>query len=294
MAGMAENTLRYAAPLMTAKTVFITGTSSGIGLATARHFAEEGWNVVATMRDPAAQDHLKAAENLLVTALDVTQPASIAAALEAAIARFGKIDVVVNNAGYGQYGLFEAISAEKIQAEFDVNVFGMMNVTRAVLPHLRANKAGIIINLSSGAGVYTLPMISAYCASKFALEGFSEALAYELASQNIIVKIVEPHGGVTDTAFNERAARDNAVDPTLVDYEPFVAQTRKAFAGMVAARSISAEDVAWTVYEAATDGSNLLRYLVGHDARNFIKAKRELDDQAYVEFLRSHFKDAGS
>ncbi len=141
MAGMSENGLRYAAPLMSTRTVFITGTSSGIGLATARHFAEEGWNVVATMREPATQDQLKTAENLLVTTLDVTKPASIKAAVEAAIARFGKIDVVVNNAGYGQYGLFEAISAEKIQAEFDVNVFGMMNVTRAVLPHLRANKA---------------------------------------------------------------------------------------------------------------------------------------------------------
>lgn len=278
---------------MTAKTVLITGTSSGIGLATARHFAEEGWNVVATMRDPAGQKNLAASDTLLLAALDVTDPLSIAKAIDAGITRFGRIDVVVNNAGFGQYGLFEAIPAEKIQAEFDVNVFGTMNVTRAILPHFRAAKAGIVINISSGSGIYTLPMISAYCASKFAIEGFSEALAYELASQNIIVKIVEPHGGVTDTAFNERAARDNAADPKLADYDLFVAQTRKAFAGMVAARSISAEDVAWTVFEAATDGSDLLRYLVGHDARNFIKAKRELDDQAYVEFLRSHFKDAG-
>lgn len=274
---------------MTSKTVLISGTSSGIGLATARHFAEEGWNVVATMRNPGAQ--LEASDSLLILALDVTDPGSIARAIATGIKRFGRIDVLVNNAGYGQYGLFEAIPAERIQAEFDVNVFGMMNVTRAMLPHFRANKSGTIINISSGAGIYTMPMISAYCASKFAVEGFSEALAFELAPQNILVKIVEPHGGVTDTAFNERAARDNAADPALTDYEPFVLQTRKAFAGMVAARSISAEDVAWTIFEAAIDGTDTLRYLVGHDARNFVKAKRELSDQEYVAFMRSHFKD---
>lgn len=280
--------------LMTSKTVLITGTSSGIGLATARHFAEEGWNVVATMRNPAAQKVLEPSDRLLVTGLDVTDPAGIAQAIDTGIARFGRIDVLVNNAGYGQYGLFEAIPAERIQAEFDVNVFGMMNVTRAMLPHFRANTQGMIINISSGAGLYTMPMISAYCASKFAVEGFSEALAFELAPQKILVKIIEPHGGVTDTAFNERAARDNAADPALTDYDPFVVQTRKAFAGMVAARSISADDVAWTIFEAATDGNDRLRYLVGHDARNFIKAKRELGDQEYVAFMRSHFKDASS
>ena len=275
---------------MTAKTVFITGASSGIGLATARHFAEEGWNVVATMRDAASQSTIDG--KVLTAALDVTDPASIARAVDAGVKQFGRIDVLINNAGYGQYGIFEAISPEKIHAQFDVNVFGVMNVTRGMLPHFREHQAGLIINISSGAGIYTLPMISVYCASKFAIEGFSEALAYELASQNIVVKIVEPHGGVTETAFNDRAARDNFIDPQLTDYEGFIADTRKAFAGMVAARSISAEDVAWVVFEAATDRSTQLRYLVGHDARNFIKAKRELSDQEYVDFMRSHFTAA--
>src|ERR1700680_1808212 len=114
----------------------------------------------------------------------------------AGVARFGRIDALVNNAGYGQYGIFEAIPREKILQQFDVNVFGVMDVIRAILPHFRANQAGSIVNVSSGAGLFTLPMISLYSASKFALEGFSEALAYELASQHIAVKIVEPHGGV--------------------------------------------------------------------------------------------------
>ncbi len=274
---------------MVPRTILITGCSSGIGLATAKHFASEGWNVVATMRAPD-QARLAPADNLIVLKLDVTQPASIDAALNAAIARFGRVDVLVNNAGYGQYGLFEAVTPTQIQAEFDVNVFGLMNVTRALLPHFRAHGGGLVINISSGAGIYTLPMISLYCASKFAVEGFSEALAFELASQNIIVKIVEPHGGVTETDFNTRAAKDNAVNPALADYEAFIARTRKAFEGMVAARSISAEDVAWTIMDAATDGLAQLRYIVGHDARNFIKAKRELGDQEYVDFMRAYFK----
>ena len=272
---------------MNSRTILITGASSGIGRATAKHFAAEGWNVIATLRDPSKCD--LNGDNVLVLALDVTEPASITRALDQAIARFRRIDVLVNNAGYGQYGIFEAVPPEKIQAEFDVNVFGLMNVTRAVLPHFRANGGGLVINVSSGAGLYTLPMISVYCASKFAVEGFSEALAYELASQNITVKIVEPHGGVTDTSFNTRAQRDNAVDPALADYAGFITQARSAFDSMVAARSISAEDVAWTIREAASDGSRQLRYLVGHDARNFIKAKRELSDQEYVDFMGSHF-----
>ena len=101
------------------------------------------------------------------------------------IARFGRIDALINNAGFGRYGLFEAIPREKIQEQFDVNVFGVMDVTRAILPHFRKNKGGMIVNVSSGAGIFTLPMISLYCATKYALEGFSESLAYELASQNI-------------------------------------------------------------------------------------------------------------
>jgi len=278
---------------MVSKTVLITGTSSGIGRAVAKHFAGEGCNVIATMRDPSKEKEL-AGPNVLVLALDVTDEASIAAAVKQGVARFGRIDVLVNNAGYGQYGLFEAMTPAQVQAQFDVNVFGVMNVTRAVLPHFRENKGGTIVNISSGAGIYTLPIMSVYCASKFAVEGFSESLAYELASQNISVKIVEPHGGVTETDFNARAARDNASpesegEPHLSDYDTFLTRTREAYAAMRAARSISAEDVAWVVFEAANDGTAQLRYLVGHDARNFVKAKRELPDQKYVEFMRSHF-----
>jgi NAD(P)-dependent dehydrogenase (short-subunit alcohol dehydrogenase family) len=271
------------------RTILITGASSGIGRASATLFASKGWNVVATMRDPVKGADLAGPRNVLVTRLDLQDRASIAPAVEAGIDRFGRIDTLVNNAGYGQYGLFEAISREQVQEQFDVNVFGVMDVTRAILPHFRANKGGHIVNVSSGAGLFTLPLISLYCASKFALEGFSEALSYELASQNIAVKLVTPHGGVTSTAFNQRTMQDRADDPSLKEYDDFVARTDQAFLSMITARSMSAEDVAQVIFTAVTDGTSRLRYLIGDDARGFVKARRELSEEDYIAFMRARF-----
>jgi NAD(P)-dependent dehydrogenase (short-subunit alcohol dehydrogenase family) len=272
------------------KTILITGCSSGIGQAAARLFAGHGWNVVATLRQPTAETELARLNNVLVTRLDVQDRDSIKPAIEAGIARFGRIDALINNAGFGQYGLFEAMPREKIQEQFDVNVFGVMDVTRAILPHFRRNQGGLIINISSGAGIFTLPMISLYCASKFALEGFSEALAFELASQHIIVKLVEPHGGVTRTRFSERTARDAAGNASLTDYDDFVARTQAAFANLTAARTTSADEVAKVIYHAATDGTDRLRYLVGDDSRGFIQARQQMSDQDYVNFMRARFQ----
>lgn len=275
------------------KTILITGASSGIGRASLALFASRGWNVVATMRRP---DTSLASSNVLVEKLDVQDADSIRHAVEAGIERFGAIDVLLNNAGYGQYGLFEALSREQIQTQFDVNVFGVMDVTRAVLPHFRERKSGLIVNVGSGAGIFTLPMISLYCASKFALEGFTEALSYELASHGIGVKLVDPHGGVTSTRFNERSAESAAVGDAngdaLKDYDAFVARTATAFASLAAASTITAEEVASVIYGAATDGSDRLRYLVGDDARGYVRARRTLDDQAYVDFMRARFPSA--
>ena len=272
------------------QTVLITGASSGIGRAAARIFAGRGWNVVATMRNPERDADLAGFKDVLVVRLDVEDRDSIQSAIAAGIERFDRIDALVNNAGYGQYGLFEALPREMIQRQFDVNVFGVMDVTRAILPHFRANRCGVILNVSSGAGLFTLPMISVYCASKFALEGFSEALSYELASQNITVKLVVPHGGVAATRFSERSAQDYVSDPALVDYDDFVACSNAAFAEMGAARTMDSADVAEVIFGAATDGTDRLRYLVGDDARGFVKARRGLDDADYVAFMRSHFR----
>lgn len=269
------------------RTVLITGCSSGIGLAAADRFAAAGWNVIATMRSPSGESH----ENRLVLPLDVTDPAAIERAIAAGLERFGQIDAVVNNAGYGQFGVFEAIPDAQIRAQFDVNLFGVMAMVRAILPHFRSRRAGTIINVSSGAGLFTLPLISAYAASKFALEGFSEALSYELGALGIAVKLVIPHGGVTETRFGERQAAE-APDGGLADYAPYVARVTQAFAGMVAARSMGAADVADVVFRAATDDGDRLRYLVGDDARGFVRARRELAEDDYVAFMRRQFPAA--
>jgi NAD(P)-dependent dehydrogenase (short-subunit alcohol dehydrogenase family) len=274
------------------KTVLITGASSGIGRAAVQLFARRNWNVVATMRDPQAGEELFA-QNVLVERLDVCNSDSIDAALAAGITRYDGIDVVINNAGFGLTGIFESISRSQMQEQFDVNVFGVMEVTRLILPHFRHNGGGTIVNISSGAGVFTLPMMSAYCASKFALEGFSESLAYELASQNVAVKLVIPHGGVTGTRFSERSAEERAGAQMPQDYQDFMMRMRQSYTEMVAARTQSAEDIAEVIWEAATDGTDRLRYFVGDDSRGFIKARRELPDQEYVDFMRSRFPSKG-
>jgi NAD(P)-dependent dehydrogenase (short-subunit alcohol dehydrogenase family) len=274
---------------MANKTVLITGSSSGIGLASAKYFVAKGWNVVATMRNPSPSHELTKIKNVVVVKLDVQKTVSIGEAVEKGLSYFGGVDVLINNAGFGQYGLFEATTKEQIRQQFEVNVFGVMDVTRAILPHFREKKAGVIVNVSSGAGIFTLPMISLYCASKFALEGFSESLSYELLSQNIVVKIVQPHGGVTATQFNDRAGKEYASDTSLRDYDGFAKVARESFAKASAARTQSSEDVAKAIFEAATDGTPRLRYLVGTDSRGFIKARQEMKEDEYVRFMRSHF-----
>ncbi|MCS0504853.1 SDR family oxidoreductase [Ancylobacter mangrovi] len=272
------------------KTVLITGCSTGFGRAASLHLAQQGWNVVATMRRPEVGADL-AADNVLVTRLDVQDPDSIAAALDAGIARFGRIDVVVNNAGYGLFGLFEATPREKVIEQFEVNLFGVMDVIRAVLPHMRANGGGVIVNVSSGAGVFTLPMISLYCASKFALEGFSESLSFELASQNIRVKLVEP-GGVLSTDFGRRSTQEAAGAASIPDYDRFVGRTAALFAGLRGERLASEADVVEVIYRAASDDSDRLRYVATEDIRPLVAARREGSEEAYMALLRERFSGA--
>ncbi|MCM2471962.1 SDR family oxidoreductase [Rhizobium sp. CG5] len=271
------------------KTVLITGASSGIGRASARLFQSEGFNVIATMRDPRAAGELNELPNVHVTRLDLEDETSIEAAIATGIQRFGKIDVLINNAGYGLYGIFESIPKDRLMQQFAVNVFGVMNATRAILPHFRANGSGTIVNVSSGAGHFTLPMISAYCASKFALEGFSEALAYELQAVNIGVKLVIPHGGVGETAFQQRAAQDFANENTPEAYLPFLNRSVETFARLGGALTMTSADVAKVVHGAATDGTDRLRYFVGDETSGWLKARRELSEDDYIAYMRANF-----
>ena len=206
-------------PLSSVKTVLITGASSGIGRATAELFASKGWNVAATMRSPEKSDLASVSDRIKLFKLDVTDQASVDAAVGDVLAAFGAIDVVVNNAGYGLMGPFEAQTDAQIRRQFECNLFGVLNVTRAVLPHMRERQQGRIVNVGSAAGRMTMPLYSMYSATKWALEGFSEGLWFELRQHNIKVKIIEP--GMIKTDFFERS-REIATKPGLTAYDTFV------------------------------------------------------------------------
>lgn len=269
------------------KVILITGASSGLGKAASLFFAQQGWNVIATMRNPEEEKELINHPDILVTRLDVTDNDSIKKAITQGIAKFGQIDALVNNAGYGQQGLFEAVSPEKIGLQFEINVFGLMNVTREILPHFRSRQEGTIVNVTSGAGRITVPLISIYAASKFAVEGFSESLSYELESQNIKVKIIEP--GYVATPFYQRAATEFAADPSLTDYSDFQAEMNTLFASFASAENATADDVAKTIFTAVTDESHTLRYIAGPDIVPLIALRTSKSDQEYISVMRNQF-----
>lgn len=268
------------------KTVLITGSSTGIGRAAAVLFSKNGWNVTASMRNPENEKELNQLENVLVTRLDLEDRESIESSIQATLEQFGNIDLLVNNAAFGQYGVFEAIKPEEIEKQFSVNVFGTMNVIRKVLPYFRKNKKGSIINVSSAGGRIGIPLISMYVASKFALEGFSESLSYELASQNISLKLVEP-GGV-DTPFHQTSAKYFASDANLTDYAVFV-ENSLAKLGEMGEKMSSAEEVAEEIFKAATDGTDQFRYAVGDDAKEWIKNRTSMDDLTFSQHMRRQF-----
>ncbi|MDX1976450.1 MAG: SDR family oxidoreductase [Pseudanabaenaceae cyanobacterium bins.68] len=260
-------------------TILITGASSGIGKATAKYFLDQGWQVVATMRNP---DLAGSTDRLLNLRLDVCDPDSIQLALEQAIAHFGKIDVVVNNAGYGAVGVFEAATPAQVQQQFDTNVFGLMNVTRAVLPYFRQWAGGKLINISSVGGRVTFPIYSLYHSTKWAVEGFSESLQYELQPFNIQVKLIEP--GAIKTDFYQRSQ-------TVFNRSDLVAYDR--YQERVLAKIQQLENsapaplvVAKVIYQAALDPSDRLRYSVGGGVPLLLLLRRLLPQTWFSKFIR--------
>jgi NADP-dependent 3-hydroxy acid dehydrogenase YdfG len=268
------------------KTIMITGSSSGIGRAAAKHFAEQGWNVVATMRSPEKETELSLLENVLVTRLDVEQQETIHEALKLGIERFGTIDVLLNNAGYGVMGIFEAASIEQIRKQFEVNLFGLMAVIKTILPHFREN-SGLIINMSSMGGKLTYPTLSLYHSTKFAIEGFSESLSFELAAQNIRLKLIEP--GVVRTDFFGRSL-DILSDESLTDYREYSEAIQPLLQATINSdKASSSELVAETIYQAATDGTNQFRYVVGEDAKTLLKLREEMGEEAFLQHMTQQF-----
>ena len=267
------------------KTILITGASSGIGKTTARHFQAKGWNVIATMRSPNKETELTKLDNVLVTRIDVEDTDSIQSAVEEGIGRFGGIDVLLNNAGYGSYGLLEATPMEKIRRQFDVNVIGVLAMTKAVLPHFREKKAGVVINVASMGGKVSFPLGTLYHGSKFAVEGMSEALGFELSAIGVKMKIIEP--GSIKTDFGGRSFDFNN-DESLSEYQGVIGAVTQAFEGIGDAGS-EPELVAEVIFQAATDGSEKLRYVAGADAEQIIALRKTSDDATYLAAIRSQF-----
>ena len=265
------------------KTILITGASSGIGQATAQRFQAEGWNVIATMRNPSADGVLHGLDNVLVARLDVVDADSISAAVAEGIGRFGQIDVLLNNAGYGAYGPLEAFSTERIRRQFDTNVIGLMEVTKAVLPHMRQNRSGTIVNISSIGGQVTFPLGTLYHGTKFAVEGLSEALHYELEPLGIRVRIVEP--GMIKTDFGGRSF-DFAMDESLSDYGPSAEAMGRLF-GKLAAHPSTPDLVAGVIWEAANDSGGRLRYRAGPDAHALLDERKAQDDATFIGGLKA-------
>ena len=275
-----------------ASTVLITGCSSGIGAAAVRHFAAQGWNVAATLRQPAAASFEQGKGCVETFALDVTNPASVATAVQQALARFGAIDVLINNAGYGLFGPFETATPEVIDRQMRTNVGGVMAVTQAVLPHMRAQGHGVIINVASLTGLVAMPLYSLYAASKFAVVGFSQSLSHELAPLGIRVKVFTP--GAVATDFSGRSL----VRTFEGDGGPYADSIGKVMAVFQANRAAGGaastpEQLAQALYGAATDGSAQVMYATGEDAHAALKARHELGDEALLAGVRQRFGLAG-
>lgn len=262
------------------KTILITGASSGIGKETAILFAKKGWNVVAAVRDTACIEGWAIPLGIRPVTLDVTKEETIQRAVSETLTNFGHIDVVVNNAGYGLVGPFEATPEDALTRQMDTNFFGALRVIRAVLPSMRSRKSGLIINVTSVGGTMAGPLYSSYHASKFALEGFSESLQYELRSFGIRVKLVEP--GPVKTEFNGRSA--DVVSP--VNYGDYTPYARSLFQKIEAMSQSGAHprNTAMVIYCATRDTSSRLRYVSGKRARVMV-GMRKLFGERFMRAL---------
>lgn len=264
------------------QTIFITGASTGLGRATAILFKERGWSVIATMRRPEDGAAL-VSEGITVLPLDVTDLGQIEAAARRAI-ELGGIDVLLNNAGYGLAGPLEGTSDEQLRRQFDTNLLGVIRTTRAFLPHLRERRRGVIITTTSIGGLLAFPFYSNYHATKWALEGWSESLSFELSEFGITIKTVSPGGIQTD--FRDRSldrAQHPEWDASAGKFFPILADPARI------ANYSTAEQIAEVVYQAATDGKDQLRYIAGSDAQAIHARRMEIGPEEFRKELRKQF-----
>jgi NAD(P)-dependent dehydrogenase (short-subunit alcohol dehydrogenase family) len=264
------------------KTIFITGSSTGLGNATARLFAQRGWKVIATMRN-IEKHELAAVPGITLLPLDVTKREQIEAAARQALA-LGPVDVVFCNAGYGLAGSIEGITDEQLVAQIDTNLLGAIRTIKAFTPAFRTRGSGVFITTTSIGGLATFPFNSAYHATKWALEGFSESLAFELGKFGIQVKTVAPGGIKTD--FSGRSL-------VLAMHEAYAELTAKVLAAFSDPErrkgGSSAEEIAEVVWEAATDGKDQVTYVAGKDAKEMYAARLAMGVESFRKMIGKMF-----
>jgi NAD(P)-dependent dehydrogenase (short-subunit alcohol dehydrogenase family) len=274
------------------KVAVVTGSSSGIGYETSLALAREGFLTYATMRNLEKGGSIKSdsdKENLplKIMQLDVTDDASVGKAVQSIISDSGRIDILVNNAGYGLTGAFEDLSLDEIKQQYETNFFGVVRVTQAVLPIMRKQKSGKIINISSGAGRFGYPGGSAYVSTKFAMEGLSESLSYELDPFGIKVILVEP--GVIRTNFgNGMVVAKKSQDPASA----YVSMSRKMneVLGQLMQNGSPPTLVANLVLQAAKSDNPSLRYLAGKDVEQWVDQKKKMSDKEFFNMMNQLFK----
>jgi NAD(P)-dependent dehydrogenase (short-subunit alcohol dehydrogenase family) len=266
------------------KVIFITGASSGIGKAAAILFAERGWNVAATMRNPDKETDLSQYPSIKQYTLDVTQLASVQQAVAQALQDWPRIDVLLNNAGYGLFGPLETVTEAKLMDQFQTNVFGTMRTIQALTPHFRASGGGTIINITSIGGLVGLPFNSIYHATKFGVDGLSESLNYELRPFNIRVKIVAPGCVATDFATRSLKQTMDGASP----YDESIQKVMAAFSKRGGNYS-SSEQIAEIIYEAATDDTDRLRYVAGQDAQELYGKWKEMSNEDFFTMIQQGY-----
>ena len=265
------------------KTIFITGASAGLGKATAKLFQSKDWNVIATMRNPEHETELSKLENVSVLKLDVTDKTQIEETIQKVIRQFS-VDVVLNNAGYGLIGALEALTDEQIGRQLNTNLLGVIRVTKAFIPYFREKKNGTFINVTSMFGLVGYPTCSIYAASKFAVDGFSESLAYELAQFGVRVKTIAPGGIQTDFAGRSMDGGQHEA------YNKLVEKVSEGYSEESIRQFSTAESIASIIYEAATDNKDQLRYVAGKDALSLYAEREKIGTEAQYLKLISGFK----
>lgn len=258
------------------KTIFITGSSAGLGRATAKLFQANGWNVIATMRNPGKETELNLLENVTLLALDVNNPEQIRLTVENVVKQ-GPVHVVFNNAGYGLTGALEACSDESIVEQINTNLLGAIRVAKAFIPHFKQHGGGLFITTTSIFGLITGPLASIYNATKWALEGWSESMFYELAQYNIGIKTVAP-GLIRSSFVSGVKAFEHS------EYDAMFAKMMEVFMGGFLEFS-EPEEIAAVVFEAATDGKDQLRYLAGNDAIKLSQLRSELGNEGFRKYV---------